>query len=66
MSFPITPRVLQPPAPSLPLPSTNQAGGPGLPDGDGVRRQLRVGQPLLHDLPLPPGLCQDVQVRAGG
>ena len=32
-----------------------QAGGPGLPDRHGLRRQLRLGQPLLHDVPVPPG-----------
>lgn len=31
------------------------AGGPGLPEGDGGGGELRLGQPLLHDLPHQTG-----------
>ena len=30
-------------------------GGTGLPQGHVVRGQLRLGQPQLHDVSLPPG-----------
>lgn len=30
-------------------------GGTGLPEGDGGRRELRLGQPLLHDFPHQTG-----------
>ena len=36
------------------------AGRPGLPGGHGVRGQLRVGQPRVHDVPVPPGIRQDL------
>ena len=41
------------------------AGGAGLPGGDGVRSQLRVGEPLQHDLPGAAGLPEAVRPAGG-
>ncbi|XP_061618651.1 RNA-splicing ligase RtcB homolog isoform X3 [Phyllopteryx taeniolatus] len=41
------------------------ARGAGLPEGNGGRRELRLGQPLVHDLPQQTGLLQSVRQHAG-
>ena len=43
----------------------HQHRGAAVPQSDGSRRQLRVGQPVGDDLPLPAGLRQAVRLHAG-